>query len=338
MQVMENLAGLSCHGKLPPDVLAKEFALRAQQLFGTTIQEGKAPLTVDSGDRVCGGFENLSELADGGVSKELGTLPVSDVAGDDDDAIFVGASRHFEPDVERLRVVGLEFGGDAPFHGGDVIGAEGFLPVRRKPVPEVFADELVGFENGESGAISKRAVPILVNADDRVHVAVEDLLQLADGLVAHAFSVLASGNVAIVEGDAVLGGKNVDVKPGAERVVKVLGLLRDASMHDVMANPFKFGTQNFGEQLPVRFAVDLSGQNAADPDGLGVGVSDYPVAVEAEQSLRNLRDKTRQIVVLSVGLAPETSAPIDRDGGGINHPFKHEFAARKVMLHLTGEL
>ena len=52
----------------------------------------------------------------------------------------------------------------------------------------------------------------------------------------------------------------------------------------------------------------------------------------------NLCEQTRQIVVLSVSLTPEASATIDRDGGSFGHPFKHEYAAREVMLHLTGEL
>src|ERR1700692_1547638 len=132
---MEHLAGLSGEGKLPPDVFTEELAFGTQQLFGTTIEEGEIPVAVDAGDRVGGGFEDLTELADRGVPKEFGALPVCDVAGKDDDAIFIWASGYFEPDVERFGVVGLELGGDAPFHGGEVVGAEGLLPVGREPVP-----------------------------------------------------------------------------------------------------------------------------------------------------------------------------------------------------------
>src|SRR5436190_1163822 len=84
-------------------------------------------------------MESLTKLADRGIPKEFGALPVGDVAGKDDDAIFIGAGGHFEPDVERFGVIGLELGGNAPFHRGEVIGAEGFLPVGREPLPEVFA-------------------------------------------------------------------------------------------------------------------------------------------------------------------------------------------------------
>jgi len=77
--------------------------------------------------------------------------------------------------------------------------------------------------------------------------------------------------------------------------------------------------------------------NTADSDGFGVGVGDDPVAVETEDGLGNLGDEAREVVILSVGFAPETSAPIDRDGSGFGHPFKHEYAAKEVMLHLTGE-
>ena len=52
----------------------------------------------------------------------------------------------------------------------------------------------------------------------------------------------------------------------------------------------------------------------------------------------NLRKQARKIIVLRVGLTPETSAPIDRDGSGMSHPFEHEYAAEDVMLHLTGKL
>ncbi len=105
-----------------------------------------------------------------------------------------------------------------------------------------------------------------------------------------------------------------------------------------MADALEFSAQNVGEELPVSFAVDVSGEDAADSDGFGVGVSDDPVAVEAEDGLGNLSNKTRQVVALSVGLTPKTGASIDRDGGGISHPFKHEYAAKEVMLHLTREI
>ena len=67
------------------------------------------------------------------------------------------------------------------------MGTEGLLPVGRKPVPEVFADEIVALEDGECGVISKGAIPVTVDADDGVRVAVEDLLQFADGLVPPVF-------------------------------------------------------------------------------------------------------------------------------------------------------
>jgi hypothetical protein len=130
----------------------------------------------------------------------------------------------------------------------------------------------------------------------------------------------------------------VDVNPNVEGFVKVLDLLRDASVHNVVADALEFGTQSVVEEFPVSFTVDVSGLNAADSDGFGVGVGDDPVAVEAEDGLGNLRDEARQVIVLRVGLTPETSAPIDGDGGGIDHPFEHEYAAEEVMLHLTGKL
>ena len=186
--------------------------------------------------------------------------------------------------------------------------------------------------------VGEGAIPVAVDADDGVRVAVEDLLQLADGLVAAAFGGFASGDVAVVEGDAVVGRKDVNLNPDVEEFVKVLHLLGDASVHDVVADAFELGAQSIGEEFPVGFAVDVGRLDAADSDGFGVGVGDDPVAVEAENGLGNLRDEAREVIVLRVGLTPEASAPIDRDGGGRGHSIEHEYAAKEVMLHLTGEL
>jgi hypothetical protein len=76
--------------------------------------------------------------------------------------------------------------------------------------------------------------------------------------------------------------------------------------------------------------------DAADPDRFGVGVGDDPVAVETKDGFGNLRDEAREVIVLGVGLTPETGAAIDGDRGGIGLSIEHEYAAQGVMLHLTG--
>ena len=237
---------------------------------------------VEANDSVVGGFEDLAELAGGGVAKELGAFAVGDVAGEDDDAVFVRASGDFEPDVERLRVVGLELSGDAPLHGGAVVGEKGLLPVGRETVPEVFADERVGFEDGERGAVGEGAVPLAIDADDGVGEYVEDLLKLTDGGVAERFGALAVGDVTIVESDTFVGGDDVDVDPDVEGRVEVLDVLGNASLHDVAVGAFEVGADGFGEELPVGLGVDVGGLEAADADGFGVCVGDGPVGVAAE--------------------------------------------------------
>ena len=129
-EVMENFAVLGCDGELLPEIFSEDLAFGAKQLFGAAIEEGDVPVAVDAGDGVGGGLEDLTELADGGVTKELGAFAVGDVAGKDNDAIFIWASGHLEPDVERFRVVGLELGGDAPLHGSRDEGRAGRLPCR----------------------------------------------------------------------------------------------------------------------------------------------------------------------------------------------------------------
>ena len=103
-EVIEDFAGIGDDGKLLPEVFAKKLAFWAEQLFGTPIEKGEVPVTIDAGDRVRGRFENLTELADGGVPEEFGSLPVCDVGGKDDDAVFIRAGGNLEPDVERFGV------------------------------------------------------------------------------------------------------------------------------------------------------------------------------------------------------------------------------------------
>ena len=54
---------------------------------------------------VGGGFEDLTELADGGVSKEFGAFPVGDVVIVEDDAFVRGKDKDVEPGIEALGVV-----------------------------------------------------------------------------------------------------------------------------------------------------------------------------------------------------------------------------------------
>ena len=46
----------------------------------------------DAGDGVSGGLEDLTELADGGVTKELGALTVGDVVKVEGDALVGGVN------------------------------------------------------------------------------------------------------------------------------------------------------------------------------------------------------------------------------------------------------
>src|SRR6202035_5218614 len=131
------------------------------------------------------------------------------------------------------------------------------LPVGRKSLPEVFAYEIVSLKDGESGLVGEGAIPVAIDADNGVRVAIEDLLQVTDGLVAPGFGALESGDVAVVEGDAVVGRKDVDVHPHAEGFAKVLDLLGDASVHGVVMDAFEIGAQRIGEEFPVGFAVDV---------------------------------------------------------------------------------
>src|SRR5260370_42223431 len=104
MQVMEDFAGLGGDGKLLPDAFSEKLAFGTQQFVGAAIEKGEIPVAVDAGDGVGGGFEDLAELAGGGVEKEFGALPGWDGAGNDDDAVFVGASGYSVADVERVGV------------------------------------------------------------------------------------------------------------------------------------------------------------------------------------------------------------------------------------------
>ena len=237
--------------------------------------------------------------------------------------------KHLEPYIEGLRVVGLELGGDAALHRREVVGPEGLLIVEGEALPEVFTDEIVSLEDGEGSTVGKGAVPVAVDADDRIGRGVEDLAELADGVVAKVFGMFASGDVAVVEGDAVVGRKDVNVKPGVHAFGEVLASLRDAGVHGLVEEAFEFGAKGVGEELPVSLAVDIDGLDAANSDGFGVGVGDDPLSVEAKDGFGNLRDETREGIILCIGLTPETSAAIDRDSRGIGLSIEHEFATKE---------
>lgn len=105
MKVTEDLVVLSCDGELLPEVFAKELAFGAEQFFGTAIEERDVPVAIDAGDGVCGGLEDLAELSDGGVAKELCAFTIGDVVVEEGDAFIARIDRDIEPTVDAFGVV-----------------------------------------------------------------------------------------------------------------------------------------------------------------------------------------------------------------------------------------
>lgn len=176
----EELAGLG-GGELFPEVSADEVSFDGKEFAGAAIEEGEGPVAGYADDGVGSGLEDLFELAGGGVAPGLGFFSGGDVAGEDDDSIFVGADGDLEPDIEGFWVVGLKLGGDAAIHGGAVVGGEGLVLVEGEAGPEVFADELVGFEDEVGGTVGEGAVPVSIDADDGVGGGFEDLDEVVEG-------------------------------------------------------------------------------------------------------------------------------------------------------------
>ena len=143
VDVFEEVASFGC-GKFFPQVSSDEIAFDGEEFLGARIEEGKGVVAGEDDDGVGGGFEDLFELARGCVAAGFGLFSGGDVVGEDDDAVFVGTRRDFEPDIEWFGVVGLELGGDALVHSGAVVGGEGLLLVVGEPGPEIGADEVVG--------------------------------------------------------------------------------------------------------------------------------------------------------------------------------------------------
>jgi hypothetical protein len=138
-------------------------------------------------------------------------------------------------------------------------------------------------------------------------------LKLSDGGVAERFGALAVGDVAVVERDAFVGGDDMDINPYVERRVEVFDALGDAGLHDVPVRALKIGADGFWKELPMGFGVDVGGLEPTDASGFGVGVRDGPVGVTAEDRFWELRNKTRQVVVLGIALAPKLGPAIEKD-------------------------
>ena len=102
--VIEDFALLG-GGELQPEILAEEFSGRAQQLFGATIEKGKIPVAVDAGHGVGCGFEDLPELADRGVAKELGAFAVGDVVIIEGYSFVGRVDRDVDPGIDALGVI-----------------------------------------------------------------------------------------------------------------------------------------------------------------------------------------------------------------------------------------
>ncbi len=139
--------------------------------------------------------------------------------------------------------------------------------------------------------IEKGAVPVPIDADNGVVGGVEDLLQLTDGDVAERFGGLAVGDVAVVKGNAIVDGEDVDVDPEVERRIEVLDVLSDACLHDVAIGTLDLGSDGVRKELPMGFVVDVGGKNAADAHGFSVRVGDDPVGVEAEDGIGYLGEQ-----------------------------------------------
>jgi hypothetical protein len=69
---MGDFVVLGSDGEFLPEIFAKELAFGAEQFFGAAIEEGDIPVAANAGNCVGGRFEDLTELADGGVTKKLG--------------------------------------------------------------------------------------------------------------------------------------------------------------------------------------------------------------------------------------------------------------------------
>ena len=223
----------------------------------------------------------------GGVAAGLGFFAGCDVAGEDDDAVFKGTDKDFEPDVERRGIEGLELGRDAALHGGAVVGGEGLFLVGWESCPEVGADEGVALQDDARGEVSEGAVPVAVDADDGVGCALEDELELVGGGFAGGFGALAVSDLAVIEGDAAFERKDVDVGPDVEGRVVVLEALGDAG-HGASGVDFELGVEGLGEDLPEGLAIDVGGCQAAESASLCVGEGDAEVAIEKDKGVWEL--------------------------------------------------
>ena len=171
---------------------------------------------VPGGDS-CGLLDNGEQvllMLEGGNGAPTG----GDVSEEDDDAVVGGTDQNGEPEVERFRIEGFELAGDALVHGA--LGVVAILPLQLdlgELVRDLFAEQ-IALEAQQLGgaAVEEGELPVAIEADDGVGGGFENLMELADRGVAQGLGPFAVGDVLIVEGDALVGGADVNIDPGVD--------------------------------------------------------------------------------------------------------------------------
>jgi hypothetical protein len=151
-----------------------------------------------------------------------------------------------------------------------------------KLLPDVFADEVVAVEQLDGAGVEEGVVPIAIEADDAVGGGFEDLIEAVGEGVAQGFGAFARAVVAIVEHQAVRNGQDRDVEPDVEGSVEVLDVAVRAGLHAAAVALFDLGADGLGEELPVGFAVEVLGLDAAEAARLFVCEEDAPIVVKDE--------------------------------------------------------
>lgn len=89
-----------------------------------------------------------------------------------------------KPNLQGFGVLGLELGRSTLFHRLAVVRGKWLFVIARKAGPKVFAYQCVRLQDRQCRTVCEGAIPMPVNADDRILERFKHLLELACGLAA----------------------------------------------------------------------------------------------------------------------------------------------------------
>jgi hypothetical protein len=174
---------------------------------------------------------------------------------------------------------------------------------RRSDRRQIFTDDVSRkLRNGNAGGSVPRVYAVQmskarVRVDQIVlHIPVPNADAIGSGkgereayftLPASLIEIVLLGDVAVMQRNATIDGKDADAQPHTERGIEegIDGTF-DTLLHDVVVDLVDRRTNGFGIELPVSLVVVVFRTDAADASGRLVGVGNAPTRIQQHDAIR----------------------------------------------------